>query len=885
MSKNPQKKEHHLKKNELIANIIDAQKYVKNEDVFMKIQKKTFENLDQKKEDLKKKQMKMCMRHYLALFCIKTKIYNPDQIKDLSNWIDQECEKKKIQIDTFEAFINFCSENISELINKFNIDKGMIDYIEKTYSFLQKDEMKYLKPEFIYFISKSFRYIFVSSKNTDLAFIKTEMLESWKRNKDYIPSDIRSFFINGKKQDFNQKLRNLFKLIFENPEFYQITYFYQNNLTDKLISDFFKSIDDEYCSEYFTSLKDNKEDSKPDLKQDPQNSLEESRQGFDIFYHNFKNLLISSDLLPAFPESYTSEIHDLEQFISENLVKRGSLRNYKKRFDYFSKMQEFVKRSHKSMNLILSKFDFKAIKFQHDNLKKIINIELKNREKTNNEYMELFNIQKQTSYVLDFNYVNSIVQDYYLQKKNGSKSTAKKPSFISGIINNIFTRKTSENSNENEHKDDETLFNIPEVIKDPIKLNKDYFMFLKKNDEDNKNDKNLFTPDGSLNKENDKEIVYDWKTFLIFSLLKEVTFDKFLENRSEITIFDCSYANMFNAINQIKVNKKNEEEESDDENSDDNDNDNNNEAKVGNIVIDENIIKHYDDLVFELKSAFSSNTNPIQKILDIYNSLKEINNFFAKEGNDLFAQKLNEYGVNKVENAGWSIPFNIFDFVCLPNFVSSMIFIFDYYFLPFERNSKLKMLFLQIYNYAIKKHNSSDQLHFDIISNEDYLYQHLLFCRKHIKMIFVGNNERGQTKNIILKNVLKNSISGKYEENEVFPLDEFISNTKEITCHFFKDSTFYICTFLLLDSVKDLDDFNLKDDKNKNQFAAFLISVDKITDWVEVSNLINILKNNMNITHIISNPAVYPYFIEDYKDNAIIHNLKTFDIKNIKIFN
>lgn len=1010
-----------LTNKQLIEEIKSTQEFIKNEDFLVKIAELTLEELNKAKVKQKIKYSYMRIWHFNAILFIKNNIYSLGNVEYIKSWIDENkikleknqmpeevCIKSKLPDSQKE--INEFSENIVSFLSDFKID-------DNNYPDWYKNVLFY-NPNFIYFISTSFRPIFLSNSinidfddtisnlkasinnlkekenpinnadsnnnNTDsddvkkcpstnninsksidinpeniknvlkaiginskedytilddalnntnsnnqnsdsidmilnivniivntIKDIKAQMYKSWELNIGLLPLNVRKYFLSDNNiKSFYPKIRDSFKLIFANPNIFQITYFYESQLPSPFNSSFIDHFfDDSDFEQYYNLLKEfdkNNNDNNNDDNDDNNNdnnldydldeyfksnddsneyysiSLEQSKIDLVSLESPFKELLRYSDLLPDFSPDFYEQVNSLETFIEKFLVQRGNLKDYSKRLEFFDQMNKSIPLD-TSMDACLRRIKYDKLKFTHDNKLDIINHILEKRKVILNCLENSFKTFEFTLNVLEFNCIRAIVQNFY--ENNNKKSAFQK--IFSTVKSVLIGKDDGENKNDSFY-----LIKNPKELKD---LYTDISAYIIKN-------KQQFTPKNDSAKQKDSEIYYDWNTYLIINLVQNITYDKFLAYRQEVKTFDHTYENLFLANQKETIERQimddiEEEDQNDDDDDgytvitstedDDNTNDdddhsnaeNQDQSENSNYEIKDEDEKKYNSLVMNLITAFQTFSNPIQKVIDIYESLVNITNFFKNDGKKLFEHKIGESKVNVVENLELNINFNIFDFVCFPNFVSSIIFTFDYYFLPFGRNLKIKTLFIQIYNYAVKKYYTEDRLHFDIVSSEGKLYQHLLSCRQFIKMIFIGPCHKNTLKNSILTNLLKNSLPDKVEENDIFPMCEFVETATELTCHFFKNSTFYFCTIYSIEKYSDIKSLNV-DKKNKRQFTGFVFFPDSLNKVPEARSLTEFV-SDIKLVHIVCNGQLHYNFMSNFKEVAIIHTSNHFDIKNI----
>lgn len=874
-----------------IHKISDAQAYIQNEKLLLELRSTLNSNeIDENKNQIKRILRKL-KKYWLGQFLIKmerkyqnntSKFRFSDKnysdfflTKDTYDWNElKDAQReilKKFDIDSFKKFclnlkpteknndfISFITLSVAPSIYNFFISAKNYMYIELIFEISdEKIKKKFVKtlfliPSFVNFVSTSFHSIILPFENNEKDDFGNEksfvqlLLQSWINNMNLCPKFIRKYFENTVKQNSCiEELMLFFKHLFNCPDIYQITHFYNKKLPSIFYNDsnrifqfltenknvvknfalaFFSEIDskdvfngDQIDSNYRNDLEQQDENNEfndiflPDTFDSydiqflidlinknyviprflsvkdlldkeyklfifsnennitiAQPVIENSEsQPLDSFKTCFKKLLKHSEPLPEFPESYLKEKDP--NFIENYLVYRGPFSGFPKREKLFLLLKSFAVDPLKK----LMKMDFDEFfnESNNDGLKdeNIYSVALHRTIISNAEKIN-FPVQSQMLQILEYN---------FLLKKFDSISQQKDFRTLSEKLNTA------------------DLINDPKKLKELFNIYSNYFQ----------NDASYSSiPDFSIQSKK-VDFKFSRNSYFILYQTKNLTFNMFLNERKDVLPLDktfikmvssrdleknemfiklktffnsLDYFNKLNFLNKLNIFNK------DDSNS------------LKSKVLNEKFNFYAENL----KKAFSADTNPLQKIIDISRAFADIQKFIVEE-NEIEIERGDIVAIRDI----------ILSIVKPPHFVSSMIFMFDYYFIICNDKNQLKVLFEQMFNIAYRNGNEKVK--------ENILYKHLLICRESLRISFFGDDKNDSIKTKIISKILENENKNDFS----FKIESILGKSKNLTYHYLHNLTYYVCQIDLHsvdEKLNDKDPIDLNiiafDDDNENVF-------------------------------------------------------------------
>lgn len=226
----------------------------------------------------------------------------------------------------------------------------------------------------------------------------------------------------------------------------------------------------------------------------------------------------------------------------------------------------------------------------------------------------------------------------------------------------------------------------------------------------------------------------------------------------------------------------------------------------------------FNELKNNLFFAFSSDTNPYQKLVDIVEAFNDIIKFILINSEIKSSDQLTR------ETALYLLDV-IISIIPPSDFVSAFVFIFDYWILLVndESNEDIRDLFVRLFNFAMNKRGNHD----NIIYGEEKLYKNLLMCRENRTIAVFGNPGESIRNKVLKRLILENSV-----DTDTFPIEEFLDSCDCANLSFFEKGKYYDCK-LLLNHQKKLDKCDIyllackSDDPTFQSFLDFISNLAK----------------------------------------------------------
>ncbi|KAK8834433.1 hypothetical protein M9Y10_018150 [Tritrichomonas musculus] len=891
-----------------IKKISDVQAYIQNEKLLRELKYSVHTSEFHENEYQINKILRRLKKYWLGQFLLKmerkyhdvpSKFRFSDQnysefflAKEILGWKDlkdaqQEC-LKKLDTDSFKQFclnlkqteknndfISFISLSIAPSIYNFFISAKNFMYLELIFEITDNRVKKkfvktlFLIPGFINFVSTSFHPIFLPFENKDKfdfgdekTFVES-LLISWIDNMNLCPKLIRKYFENSVKQDSSiDEILIFFERLFENPDIFQITHFYNSqlpaiffnennrilqylqenkNVVKKFVLSFFEKIDpkDDQNQQKITYRKDLEEqeindeftdiflpytfdsydvnflidliNKKFDIsKLSTINDLFESEYKLYIFSmdneysvnteipeqkppDSFKNCILKllefSEILPDFPDSYMKE--NDPNFIENYLVFRGPFDTFSKRKKYFLMMKSLA--------------DDPLKKLMKMDLDELTNFDLKRDENIFSTALHrsiILNIQKGSFPVQSGLF--QLLEYNFLSQKFNSMTQQKDFKALLEKVNTI------------------ELINGPKKLKELYDL---YFYYFHNND-------SYSSVPEFLVKSSQTDFKYTRDSYFMLYETKELTFKLFLNERRDLQNLDISFVKMVSSRNVEKnaiyyklkdffVALNLEYYGKDDQNS----------KKLKNLNKKFNL--HANNMIY----AFEADTNPLQKIIDICRTLAEMQDFII----DVSGAELEMGDIFAIRDL-------IITIVKPKNFVTSLIFIFDYYFMICDVKNDLKSLFEQLYSIAYRNTNK--------VLN-DSLYRHLLICRENLKIVLFGDDSDDSIKKKILSEI------------------ENINGQSEVTYYYLKNSKYYVC------SIETPSIVEKSDSKDQIDLAILAFNDESEEVFGKINSAKKLVKSRFSsskyfkeFTYIVCNQSFHDKMKDEFSDKIFDYSEK-----------